>query len=91
MIAEVLGSFVSILLLLAAMVVRPARATCPEPTRMWYVEGIPRSGVFTCKRTPTGHENDSPERPGRITSRIYCTGGSLPIVVDFRTVGCQRR
>lgn len=40
------------------------------------------AGVLECQR------QCSPVQ--RFHSRIYCTGGSLPIVVNERTVGCSR-
>lgn len=80
-----------------AMCTHPSRANCPDghDLRM----GIRRSGDFECWSRPVGDPDydgtfGKPERsvqPGPVyRGRIYCTGGAQPIVVDYRTVGCQR-
>jgi hypothetical protein len=62
--------------------------------------GIRRSGHFECWPTPIGDPDydgtwQRPERSvqsdGVLESRIFCTSGQQPIIVDARTVGCQAR
>lgn len=94
---ETLCSLVTVVVLCVTMALQPSRARCPEG---WYVEGVRRSGAFTCKRKLIGGEHDSPgiedtavQPPGELSGRIYCTGGATPIFVydrTARTVGCQR-
>lgn len=76
---------------------RPSRATCPAGYDLR--TGIRRSGDFQCWPHPVGdpewdgtwrRPDRSVQPDGVIRSRIYCTGGASPIVVDYRTVGCQR-
>lgn len=89
MIAEVLCAIVSIALLTWSMATRPQKAQAPPG---WYFsEGIRTSGDYAIKRSPPGGENDDPELPGTIRGRLHCTGGTRPIVVHYRAVGCQRR
>lgn len=62
-------------------IARPTRLTCP---RGYFVNGVRETGASECIR-------DS-ETPASFRVRIYCTGGSVPLVsdVDGRTIGCQR-
>jgi hypothetical protein len=90
---------VSMVLLCVAFATRPARAQCPGS---WGLDtGVRRNGSFECWSPPTpackeampGRASDEcythyPE-PVHVDSQIYCTGGTRPIVVDERTVGCQ--
>lgn len=88
---------VSTLVLVAGRVIRPTHAQCPV---FWHNNGIRPSGTFGCTRNPVGDPEwdgtyqRQPDRsvvpPGEIDGQIYCTGGTHPIVVDDRTVGCQR-
>lgn len=93
MIGEVIFALVSVVLLVAAMLIRPAAARCPGD---WYTaDGIKPSGEFGCSAPPRGLEgsdngNDVQPDAYGVKSRIYCTGGAVPIVVDSRTVGCTR-
>lgn len=96
MMPETLYAALTLVLQVLAMLVTPARATCPSGH---YVNGIRPSGAFSCLPTPVGDpEYDGtygkPDRsvqpPGELESRIYCTGGTHPVVRDHRTVGCQR-
>lgn len=74
----------------------PTRASCPAG---WWVEGIRPSGAYDCLSPvppccgdATGPCEKIPcPKLDRIDGRIYCTGGSIPIVVDNATVGCQAR
>lgn len=64
----------------------------------WYLEGIRPSGYTQCKPSPPAYCGEPvppfnkpcprDERSSPVV--IYCTGGAHPIVVDARTVGCQR-
>jgi hypothetical protein len=81
-------------LMILVVLVALARARCPEG---WSVNGIRPDGSYEClSPIPRGcgePVGDSPPCPPTTLSRgrIYCTGGSVPIVVDNRTVGCQAR
>ena len=67
----------------------------------FYVEGVRPSGVTRCvKALPDLHPEecwgrhacpDTKESAPWYPLAIYCTGGSVPIVVDERTIGCQAR
>ena len=91
-----LCSFASLAMLFLAMATTPTRAVCPPG---WYLNGVRSSGAYCCVRTPVGDPDwdgtwQRPERsvqpPGELCGRIYCTGGSRPIVVNERVAGCQR-
>lgn len=82
-----------------ASVMKPQRAQCPKG---WFVEGVRSSGATQCRRELVDDPLDWPGEDRRDRDRrdikpdnvalplqVYCTGGSLPIVVDSRTVGCQ--
>lgn len=91
---EIILALASEVLLLWAMATHPIRGHCPKA---WYVEGVQPAGDYACVKTPArnvcdtkaGCAGDEPRDP-RLRSRIYCTGGSVPVVVDDRTVGCTR-
>lgn len=92
---ELFCNFVS-MVILVAFALRPSHARCPKH---WHNNGVRPSGVFTCTRNPFGDPDwdwslHRPDRstvpPGKIWGRIYCTNGHVPIVVNDRTVGCQR-
>lgn len=73
-----------------AAVADPRRANCPAG---WHVEGVRPSGATTCRRAPqidTAEDDAHPEPDPAYGIAIHCTGGTSPIVVDERTVGCQR-
>lgn len=93
---ELFFTLVSILILCVAMTIHPTHARCPDT---WHGDGVRPSGEFHCLPTPIGDPDYDgtylrPERstqpPGELHGRIYCTGGSHAIVIDERTVGCQR-
>ncbi len=94
MIVHVLAVLLAAVLAFAAS--RPSSATCP---RGWSLhEGVRRDGSYACwgPLEPKGcGEPVGPDipcrRPPITRGRIHCTGGSVPIVVDERTVGCQAR
>ena len=79
---DLVCALATVVALCCASVIRPQHARCPAT---WYVNGIRPSGVFECRRV---------DLPGVIHGRIFCTGGTHPIVVltdrEARTVGCQR-
>ncbi len=86
---DLIGGFIFVLAVLLA----PKR--CREG---WFVEGVRPSGVTRCLPVPPRHcgepvppDNQPCPHDDRVEWRaVYCTGGSKPIVVDERTVGCQR-
>lgn len=92
-----LAALVTCAALTYAWCVHPARARCPAGHDLR--TGIRRDGHFECWPAVVGDPlydgaAGYPER-GRqsdaiLTGRIYCTGGTQPIIVDYRTVGCQR-
>ena len=93
---QVITTIVSIVLLLWSSAAKPTHAQCPVG---WYVDGAQPSGVFSCAKTPPRDVCDSKAGCGaadqepdpHVTSRLYCTGGTVPIVaLDGRSVGCQR-
>ncbi len=76
---------------------QPDTATCPAGYDLR--TGVRRTGWFECWPAVVGDPDydgtwGKPERgvqpPGILSSRVYCTGGSVPIVVNQHTVGCQR-
>ncbi len=86
----------SIALLVTSALIGATRMHCPVG---WHNNGIRPTGQFECTRVPVGDpEWDGtwlrPERghvpAGELRSRIHCTNGFQPIVVNERTVGCQR-
>lgn len=87
----------SALVLLVASVTHPRSAKCPPGWAL--LTGIRESGRFACYPPAIGDDyrdargivhDDSYQPPGELDGQIYCTGGTRPIVVDYRTVGCQR-
>ena len=91
--------FVFVVGVIVSLFVRPERAQCPPG---WFVEGVRRDGGTHCRRVipddPLDWPGDDRRDRGRrdvkpddtsLPMQIYCTGGSVPIVVDERTVGCQ--
>lgn len=81
-------ALITLVILAASAVCRPESAKCPRGTYLH--TGIRSSGSFACARSLIGPENDAVQPPGILLGRIYCTGGSRPIVVNERVVGCQR-
>lgn len=94
---DALSCLASIVILLSTFVTRPVAARCPGG---WYINsGIRRDGSFTCAPKLSGDPlydgaGGYPERglepPGILAGKIYCTGGSVPIVVSSTVVGCSR-
>lgn len=85
---------IAILVLLRGVCAQPRAARCPP---RWYLsEGVRRSGEYVCHEPLPRSLDDTRDGASqgsdglRIPGRIYCTGGARSIVVDERTVGCQR-
>lgn len=78
----------SVILISMGVLFAPARLACPIGT--YLSDGVSRAGWFVCRRTLTGTENDAEQPPGVLVNKVYCTGGSVPIVINERTVGCTR-
>lgn len=95
---EVALALASIAMLVVAIVLAPLGAPTSGqcPPGMDLRMGVRRSGEYQCWDIPPQGcgEAVGPTRPcpePRITNgRIVCTGGSVPIVRDFRTIGCTR-
>lgn len=97
-------TLISIAILLAILLAVAAARTfatplerhCPEPG--WYLNGVRPSGAYQCLPVLGDPERDLDDARERrvfaderaLEGRIHCTGGARPIVVDYRTVGCQR-
>jgi len=103
MLAEAICAITSIVLLVVGVALEPQHGQCPPG---WYLRlGVRTSpwagrptGMYTCARPPVGGDDDAitgrstaVDPPGSLQGRIYCTGGSTPIELDHRTVGCQHR
>jgi hypothetical protein len=61
----------------------------------YHVDGVRPDGRTWCVAKPACPDDSEcgsafPDPP-RYPVEIHCTGGSVPIVVDERTVGCQMR
>lgn len=79
----------SVILLAASTITQPVRFTCPG--KMYISNGIRLDGSFVCEFELVGGENWAPRRyAGELEGQLYCTGGARAIVVNERTVGCQR-
>lgn len=93
---DLLGLLLSVFMLAVSCSVRPVRAVCPPA---WYLNaGIRPTGDFQCAPSlvggvldPAGGVDTAVQPPGAIVSKIYCTNGQEPIVVDYRVVSCQAR
>ena len=84
---DILVGFVCVVIVAVFMAFAPKRATCPKG--MYQAHGIKPDGSYLCRDVvPEGKEDTVVPRDKR--GRIWCTGGARPIVVDERTVGCQR-
>ena len=93
---ETLAALFSVVVLCWSMATHPTQRRCPDG--WWLPEGVRRSGAFVCRPSPIGGDDDvltgkstGVQPPGAIRGRVYCTGGSVPIVrYDGLTVGCSR-
>jgi hypothetical protein len=98
---EIASAIVAFVVTVMLASVLPPVAQCP---RGWNLqEGVRRDGpdvgefacyapLPPCCGEPAGKLECQRQCPAvdRFHSRIYCTGGAKPIIVDERTVGCQR-
>lgn len=66
---------------------RPHSAQAPHG---FYINGVRPTGHFELRRIPLGRDDDAPQPPGVLQGRIWCGNGERAIVVNERTVGCQR-
>lgn len=102
MIEIVLCVLASFLIMASCAIYKPDHAACPHGwvlplgVRTIAIPGQP-VGWFMCQRPPLGGDDDvitgkdtAIEQPGELVGRIHCTGGTRPIQVNYRTVGCQR-
>lgn len=100
--SAITAALASLVLVVVCSFVRPTRGECPPG---WYVlDGVRTrdswrgvTGSWSCRipepddpRDQAGGMNTGARPNVEINARIYCTGGALPIVVNERTVGCQR-
>jgi hypothetical protein len=76
-------TLVSALLLVLASILRPVHAHCPRHAAL--STGVDTRGRFACWLDESDRDDAVP-----IESRVYCTGGTAPIVVDGVAVACQR-
>ena len=96
MIDDGLALFLILIALAVGSFMRPKRAQCPPNE---FVEGVRRDGSTRCARDDSPPQDCRGARACHPTGewtytrplQIYCTGGSVPIVVDSRTIGCQAR
>lgn len=75
---------------------------CPDHARCvagWYLNGVRPSGEFECRPVLGDAASDLDDARARrdfhderaVRGRIYCTGGSHPVIgADGASVGCQR-
>lgn len=97
-IAELVVAFAAAVALGA--LVHPMSARCQ---RGFYVDGVTPAGHYRCHRIPARrYEEDRDQRPYRAMpdlpgedfeygGEIYCTGGTVPVVVNEAVVSCQSR
>jgi hypothetical protein len=83
-ILDLLAAIATIALLLLAQCTRPDHATFGAG----WINGIRPDGAYELRRQPANPDDETP--PGVLRGRIFCTGGTRAIVIDHRTVGCQR-
>ncbi len=89
-----LADFVRLIVLVVMTLMPPQTKRCELGFTLH--EGVRRDGNYACwgKLLPVGcgEPEDHPipcKRPEITRSRIYCTGGSVPVIVNERTVSCQ--
>lgn len=96
MIDDLFCALLTFVVLAAAAVAHPQQLRAP---RDWYFEGVRADGATTLRAAPPAgcgeprppNDRPCPDHQRAIDARIYCTGGAVAILVDARTVGCQRR
>lgn len=84
---DLIACVATIVAMLASTLTEPQRAHCP---RGYYVNGVRPSGQYECRQSPPADDNAPDEIGLYYSARVYCTGGTHPIVVSYHTVGCQR-
>lgn len=85
---------VTIALICWAVATRPSGAQCPP---RWYVDGVRPDGSYQCRPVPLHPETDATWQHPDITpfddrvigGQIYCGAGTVPLVIDERTVACR--
>lgn len=91
-----LSLIASICLFIWCILFQPVSFHTPDG---WYVNGIRKDGVFWFIHKPNGHPDndgtygkpdDSSDDFRFLKGKIYCTGGTYPIVLNESVVGCQR-
>lgn len=94
---DLIAAIATLVLLCCSYVVKPKHARCPDKHDLR--TGIRPSGSFECWPNPVGspeydgtygHPDRSRQSTAVVRSKIWCTSGSSPIVVNERAVGCQR-
>lgn len=87
---RILSVVVSLVVSVTTRCSTPRSAHCPP--RWWLAHGVRPDGEFECWSPPPPETSTAEYDPLRIVSRIYCTGGSEPVVnLDGSTVSCQAR
>lgn len=84
-----------IVALALVFVSRPTRVTCREG---YFVDGVRPNGKSTCRQVPPKNcgepsgpwKQACPKDVGDYEVAVHCTSGTRPIVVNERTIGCQR-
>jgi hypothetical protein len=86
-----LGVLTSIVCVITMQIVSPSHQTC---LRGFYVNGVRPNGSYECRSIPPRDDQLDEWIKSAVEqsykAQVYCTGGSHPIVVDYKTVGCQR-
>lgn len=87
----------SLLVSLVSAITRPSTAICPDG---YANQGVRPDGQYRCRPRSAlpditiGARDQVIDDPTldekELSGRIYCSGGSAPIVVNEKTVGCMR-
>lgn len=88
MIVDLLAAIAGLLLLAVSFALQLDRVDF----NAGWIANVRPDGSFALRRQPAGvnYTDEGDDPPGVLRSRIYCTGGSRPIAIGYRTVGCQR-
>lgn len=93
---RLVGYLLTFWAIMVGCVLRPRAARCPESFDLR--TGVRADGRFECWPRPSGpldydgtwgKPDRSVQPEGVIGGRIWCKGGTRPVVVDARAVGCQ--
>jgi hypothetical protein len=96
-VVDLVAAVGTVVLLCCSMASKPQRAWCLRGYDLR--TGVRPTGQFECWPQPVGDPDwdgvymrpDRSRQPdGVLRGRIWCTNGDRAIVVDERTVGCQR-